>query len=364
MGTTNAKFEAFQKALKEVNNIKKGILSSENGSLIATLSDRPMNVEIISSGSVVLDNILGGGFAKGRIVEIYGPEAGGKSSIALTAAGNVQRSGGTVAFIDLENALDPKYAKKLGVDIDKLAVSQPDCAEQALELVQYLAETGVVDLIVVDSVASLVPKAELEGDMEQQTMAVVARLMSRALRKLVGTANRTKTTVIFINQIREKVGLVFGDPTTTPGGKALKFYASQRIKIAKTGKVTDSGKEIGTSIKMTIVKNKVAPPFGVGESVLTFNKGINRAAELVEVGPKIGAITMPNNRTYIDPTTGEIFAKSKAEALNALETDSELFESIATGTAEAIRKNLFDEDDGESADNDIEAETTEDNEVT
>lgn len=344
MATKNAKYEAFQEALKQINNTKKGILQSETGSLIATLGDKPMNVETISSGSLVLDSILGGGFPKGRIIEIYGGESSGKTSIALTAAANVQKAGGTAAFIDLENALDPRYAKKLGVNIDQLAVSQPDHAEQALELVQTLAETSVVDLIVVDSVAALVPKAELEGDMEQQTMAVVARLLSRSLKKLVATANRSGTTVIFINQVREKVGFVLGDPTNTTGGKALKFFASQRIKIAKTGKVTENKKDIGTTIKMTVVKNKIAPPFGVGESVLTFNKGINRAAELVEVGPTYGVIEKPNARTYIDAQTGEIFGKSKAEAIKALETNEELYNSISEALGKSITEGLYNEE--------------------
>ena len=263
------------------------------------------------------------------------------TSIALTAAANVQKEGGTVAFIDLENALDPRYAKRLGVNVEDMAVAQPDHAEQALELVQRLTETGVVDLIVVDSVAALVPQAELEGDMGDQTMAVVARLMSRALKKLVSAANRKGTTIIFINQMREKVGFVLGDPTITPGGKALKFFASQRIKVNKTGKVSEGGKEIGTSVKFTVIKNKIAPPFGTGSSILTFNKGINRAAELVEVGPEYGVIVKKNARTYIDAETGEVIGTSKAQAIETLENNPELFESISENMSKVISENIY-----------------------
>lgn len=339
------KLKAFDEALKMINKQ----ITSDSGTLVAKLSDRPMDVETISTGSVVLDSILGGGLPKGRVIEVFGAESSGKTSMALTAAANIQKEGGTVAFIDLENALDPKYAAKLGVKTDEMAVSQPDYAEQALELVEQLAASGVVDLIIVDSVASLVPKAELEGDMEQQTMAVVARLMSRALKKLVNTANKNKTTVIFINQIREKVGFVLGDPTVTPGGKALKFYASQRIRVSRTGQVKDGKDIIGNTVKMKIVKNKIAPPFGEGETVLTFNKGINRAAEMIEVGPLYGVIHKPNNRSYVDPFTGEVFATSKADAVKALEQDSELFKKLSDALNTAISEDLYKEKDEESS---------------
>lgn len=327
----SAKLKAFEDALKMLNSSKSGILASEQGQLIAKLSERPLNVETISSGSLVLDSILGGGFPVGRLIEIYGPEASGKTSIALTAVANVQRNGGTAAFIDLENALDPKYARKLGVDLDNLAVSQPDYAEQALELIQQLAETGVVDIIVVDSIAALVPKLELEGDMDQQSIGLVARLMSRSLKKLVSAANRNKTTIIFVNQTRDAIGgfSPVGVPQTTPGGKAMKFYASQRVDVRRRQQVKDGKEIIGNEIRLKVVKNKIAPPFGEGLTILTFNKGINRAAELVSTGPELGIITMPNNRTYVETATGEVIAKSKADAVAAIEADPELFKRLS-----------------------------------
>jgi len=340
-GTNEAKLKAFNDALKHLNN-SKGLLSSESGSIIAKLGDRPLDVQTISTGSLVLDSILGGGLPVGRLIEIFGPEASGKTSIALTAVANVQRNGGTAAFVDLENALDPKYAKKLGVDIENLAVSQPDYAEQALELVQQLAELAVVDVIVVDSIAALVPKLELEGDMDQGSIGLVARLMSRSLKKLISTANKTKTTIIFINQTRDAIGgySPAGTPQTTTGGKAMKFYASQRIQVNRRQQVKEGKEIIGNEVRLKVVKNKIAPPFGEGLTVLTFNKGINRAAELVTVGPGLGVIHMPNNRTYVEPGAAEPFAKSKADAVAALETDTELFERLS----ELLKKRLSEDD--------------------
>jgi len=328
--TNEAKLKAFNEALKKLNT-SKGLLASESGQLIAKLSDRPRNVETISSGSLVLDSILGGGFARGRIIEIFGKEASGKTSFALTAVANAQRSGGTAAFIDLENALDPRYARKLGVDVDNLAVAQPDNAEQALELVQQLAESGVVDIIVVDSVAALVPKLEVEGDMDQNSIGLVARLLSRAMKKLVSTANRTRTTIILINQTRVAIGAYspVGIPEDTTGGKAIKFYASQRVSVNRRQVIKEGSVEIGTEVKLKVVKNKIAPPFGTGSTVLTFNKGVNRAAELVTEGPKLGVITMPNNRTYVEAATGEVIAKSRADALERIQSDKDLFDRLS-----------------------------------
>lgn len=329
-GPNEAKLKAFNDALKRLNSTK-GMLQSESGNLIAKLSDRPLNVETISTGSLVLDSILGGGLGKGRIVEIYGKESSGKTSIALTAIANVQKAGGTAAFIDLENALDPKYARKLGVDIENLAVSQPDYGEQALELVQQLAESGVVDIIVVDSIAAIVPKQEMEGDLDQQSIGLVARLMSRSLKKLVGTANRTKTTIVLINQTRVAIGgySPMGTPEDTTGGKALKFYSSQRIAVNRRGQIKDGKDVIGNEIRFRIVKNKIAPPFGEGITVLTFNKGINQAAEAIEVGPDVGVIDKPNNRTYIEKETETTLGKSKAEAVEYLENHPEVLARIA-----------------------------------
>lgn len=334
--------EMFSEALKVVNGI--GMLKSEMGdNLIAKLSDRPMNVKTTSSGSLVLDSILGGGLAVGRIIEIYGPEASGKTSIALTAAGHVQRNGGNVAFIDLENALDPLYAAKLGVDIENLAVAQPDYAEQALELIEQLAQTKLVDLIVVDSVAALVPKQELEGDMDQNSIGLVARLMSRSLKKLVGTANKSGTTIIFINQVRDQIGgfSPVGTPQTTTGGKALKFFASQRIDVRRRQQVKEGKDVIGNEVRMKIVKNKIAPPFAEGLTILTFNKGINRQAEMIQVGPDYNVVARPNNRTYIEAETGEVIGKSKAEAITRLEEDTEMYDRLAEALKKVISEALL-----------------------
>lgn len=337
-GANEAKLKAFDEAIKHLNG-SKGILGSDSGQLIAKLSDRPMNVETISTGSLVLDSILGGGIPRGRLVEIFGPESSGKTSIALTAVANTQAAGGTAAFIDLENALDPKYAKRLGVDIDNLAVAQPDFAEQALELVQQLSESGVVDIIVVDSIAALVPKQELEGDMEQNSIGLVARLLSRSLKKLVATANRTKTTVIFINQVRDAIGSFspMGTPQTTTGGKAMKFFASQRIDVRRRQQVKEGKEIIGNEIRFKVVKNKVAPPFGEGITVLTFGRGINKAAELIEVGPDIGVIDRPNLRTYVETATGEVIGKSKAEAIERLDNDPEMLDRISEHMKKLLR---------------------------
>lgn len=334
-----SKIAAFEEAIKRANKE----IGSETGTLIAKLSDKPMEVETISTGSAVLDSITGGGFPKGRLIEIYGTEASGKTSIALIAVGNVQKNGGTAAYIDLENALDPRYARKLGVDTDALAVSQPEYAEQALNLVYLLASSGVVDLIVLDSIASLLPKAELEGDMEQQSMALLARLMSKALRKLIGVANKTNTTIIFINQVREAVGAfsMRGTPTNTSGGRAMKFYASQRIEVRRKDKVVEGTETIGNIVHMTVRKNKIAPPFGEGETVLTFNKGINLAAELIESAPKWGVIERPNARRYVNALTGEVIGTSRKDAIETLEKDEKQMLAIKEAMMKAITDNMF-----------------------
>lgn len=343
----NQKLEAFEAALKMVNKE----LETETGTLIAKLGDRPMEVQTISTGSVVLDSITGGGFPRGRLIEIYGQEASGKTSIALTAVGNVQREGGNAVFVDLENALDPKYARKLGVDTNALAVSQPDYAEQAMNLVYRLTNSGTVDIIVVDSIASMIPKAELEGDMEQQTIGLLARLMSKGLRQLASAANKTGTTILFINQTRDAIGgfSPMGTPQTTPGGKAMKFYASQRIEVKKTVKVeekTSNGKEIvGNEVRMTVRKNKIAPPFGVGTTVLTFGRGIDRAGEMITVGPEYGVILKPNNRTYIEAATGEVIGTSRADATEKLQKDKVMLERLQVELKRVINDDLFKESD-------------------
>lgn len=345
----NERLKKLEEVMKSINNDKKYRSEGKTkDNLIAKLSDKPLNVETISTGSLSLDKILGGGLGKGRIIEIYGAESSGKTSIALTAVGNVQRKGGTAVFLDVENALDPKYAAKLGVDTDNLAVAQPSSAEQALDLLQDLTETGVVDIIVLDSVAALSPQAEIDGDAGDVTVGLLARLMSKCLKKLIGPANETGTTIIFINQTRDKIGgfSMHGVPQTTSGGRALKFYASQRIEVKRGLQIKNDepGKKdeiIGNEVKFNIAKNKIAPPFGKAVSVLTFNKGINVVAELIENGSHYGVIERPNSRTYIEAETGEVIGKSRAEATDKLNSDSELVGRLNKAIAKKIEDNLF-----------------------
>ncbi len=254
-------------------------------------NDASVDIEAISTGSLGIDIALGiGGMPKGRIVEIYGPESSGKTTLALSVIAQAQKKGGTCAFIDAEHALDPSYAKKIGVDIENLLISQPDAGEQALEITDTLVRSGAIDVLVVDSVAALVPKAELEGEMGDQHMGLQARLMSQALRKLTATVSRSNTLVIFINQIRMKLGVMFGSPETTTGGNALKFYASVRIDIRSIGKIKDKEDIIGTQTRVKIVKNKVAPPFKVVDFDIMYGEGISKTGELIDLGIKSGLV--------------------------------------------------------------------------
>ncbi|MBP8810284.1 MAG: recombinase RecA [Kofleriaceae bacterium] len=285
MSATDKKQKAIAEAIKVIHK------QFGSGSLMRLDGSETQEVEVIPTGSVALDVALGcGGLPRGRIVEIYGPESSGKTTLTLHAIAEAQRAGGVCAFVDAEHALDVEYARRLGVQLDDLLVSQPDHGEQALEIVDTLVRTGAIDLIVVDSVAALTPRAELEGDMGDSHMGLQARLMSQALRKLTAVISRTRTIVVFINQLRQKIGVVYGNPETTTGGNALKFYCSVRLDIRKKKVVKRGEESIGSEVKVKVVKNKLAPPFREAEFEILYGIGVNKTGELVDTAEKLGVV--------------------------------------------------------------------------
>ena len=296
------------------------------GSIMRLGDDTRAPMEVIPTGSIALDVALGiGGLPRGRIVEIYGPESSGKTSLALHAVANAQKAGGIAAFIDAEHALDPDYAKKLGVDTDALLVSQPDTGEQALEIADMLVRSSAIDVIVIDSVAALVPRAEIEGEMGDSHVGLQARLMSQALRKLAGALSQTKTTAIFINQLREKIGVMFGSPETTTGGKALKFYASIRLDIRRIETLKDGTDAVGNRTRVKVVKNKCSPPFKVAEFDILYGHGISREGSLVDLGVE-QAIVRKSGAWYT--YEGDQLGQGKENARNFLRTNPDLANEI------------------------------------
>lgn len=322
MANVNEKDKALEDALKVIEK------TYGKGSVMR-LGERPhVDVDVIPTGSILLDQALGvGGYPKGRIVEIYGPESSGKTTLALEAIAQAQLKGGRAAFIDAEHAIDPEYAAKLGVDIDELILSQPDSGEQALEICEMLASSGAIDVIVVDSVAALVPQAELDGVMSDNQVGLQARLMSKGMRKIAGILNKTGTVVIFINQLREKVGVVYGNPETTTGGRALKFYASIRIDIRRAEAIKSGSDIVGNSVKVKIVKNKVAPPFKSCTIDMIFGQGISRTGELLDLGEEFNLLKKSGNWYEIDGNkigngreASKAYLKEHPEVANELET--------------------------------------------
>lgn len=303
---------------------------------VMRLGDRTaVDVDVIPSGSLTLDKALGiGGYPKGRIIEIYGPESSGKTTLTLHAIAQAQKQGGKAAFIDAEHAIDPVYAKNLGVDIDELILSQPDSGEQALEIAEMLVRSGVIDLIVIDSVAALVPQVELDGEMGDAAVGLQARLMSKALRKLSGVMNKTNCTVIFINQLREKIGVMYGNPETTTGGRALKFYSSVRVEIRRSEQIKQNGEIIGNKANIKVVKNKVAPPFKTTQVDIIYGKGISRDGEILDLAVE-GDIVEKSGAWYA--YNGEKIGQGRENAKNFLIEHPAIFEELE----EKVKAQLF-----------------------
>lgn len=305
------------------------------GSIMKLGESQRVNVETIPTGSLSLDIALGGGLPKGRVIEIYGPESSGKTTLTLHAIAQVQRQGGTAAFIDAEHALDPAYAKRIGVDVENLLLSQPDNGEQALEITETLVRSNAVDLIVVDSVAALVPRAEIEGDMGDSHMGLQARLMSQALRKLTGVISRSHATVIFINQIRMKIGVMFGNPETTTGGNALKFYASVRMDIRRIGQIKQGDEVVGNRTRVKVVKNKIAPPFREAEFDIMYNQGISASGDILDLATTRGIVEKSGAWFSYN---GEKISQGREAAKTYLEANPKVMAEIAKKVTESANK--------------------------
>ncbi len=327
--TSAGKGQALQLAVDQIEK------QFGKGSIMRLGEAHKIDVEMIPTGSLSLDLALGGGIPKGRIIEIYGPESSGKTTVCLHAVAEVQKAGGTAAYIDAEHALDPAYAKRLGVNTEDLLISQPDSGEQALEILETLVRSNAVDIVVIDSVAALVPQAEIEGDMGDAHMGLQARLMSQALRKLTGVISRTKCTVIFVNQLRMKIGVMFGNPETTTGGQALKFYSSVRMDIRRISQIKTGEAIIGNHVRVKVVKNKIAPPFREAEFDIMYNQGISREGDLIDLAAD-NEIVQKSGAWY--EYEGQKIAQGREAAKAYLAENPKIFDEIAKKTREAASK--------------------------
>lgn len=326
---SNEKLKALQAAMEKIEK------NYGRGSIMKMGDEAVVDIPVISSGSIALNAALGvGGFPRGRVIEIYGPESSGKTTLAIHAIAEAQKAGGIAAFIDAEHAFDRFYAEKLGVDIENLWISQPDNGEQALEITEQLIRSSAIDIIVIDSVAALTPKAELEGDMGDSKMGLQARLMSQALRKLTAAINKTNTTCIFINQLRDKIGVVFGNPETTTGGNALKFYASVRLDIRRIGQIKDGEEATGNQTRVKVVKNKVAPPFRKAEFDIMYGEGISKSGELIDLGTDLGIIRKSGSwYSYGDTKIGQ----GREAAKECMRDNPELADTIENEIYAALK---------------------------
>jgi recombination protein RecA len=351
---TTTKDKDLDKGTKDKNAALETVLAKierdcGKGSIMRLGDNAAMNVSAVSTGSLSLDFALGiGGIPRGRITEIYGPESSGKTTIALHVIAEAQKQGGKAAFIDAEHALDPLYAKKLGVDINELLVSQPDCGEQGLEIAEMLVNSGAIDVIVIDSVAALVPRQEIEGDMGASHVGIQARLMSQAMRKLSGAIARSNCIVIFTNQLREKVGVMYGNPEVTTGGKALKFYASVRIDVRRVESLKNGSEVYGSHTRCKVVKNKVAPPFKVAEFDILYGSGISKSSEIIDMAIQLGVIDKSGAWFYYD---GERLGQGKDNVRKLIESDKEFMDKLEAIVREKVQNR--DPEEGTESDDDF-----------